>query len=74
MENLDKTDLQILRHLQEDSNINTKDLAAKLFLIVTPVYERIKKLERDGYITKYVALLDRKKNELWDDPFFVMSV
>lgn len=61
MENLDKTDLQILKHLQENSNINTKDLAAKLFLTVTPVYERIKRLERDGYITKYVALLDKKK-------------
>jgi len=61
MENLDNTDLQILKHLQENSNINTKDLASKLFLTVTPVYERIKRLERDGYITKYVALLDRKK-------------
>lgn len=61
MENLDKTDLLILKHLQENSNINTKDLASKLFLTVTPVYERIKRLERDGYITKYVALLDRKK-------------
>ena len=61
MENLDKTDLEILKHLQENSNINTKDLASKLFLTVTPVYERIKRLERDGYITKYVALLDKKK-------------
>lgn len=61
MENLDKTDLLILKHLQENSNINTKDLASKLFLTVTPVYERIKRLERDGYITKYVALLDKKK-------------
>lgn len=61
MENLDKTDLLILKHLQENSNINTKDLASKLFLTVTPVYERIKRLERDGFITKYVALLDRKK-------------
>jgi Lrp/AsnC family leucine-responsive transcriptional regulator len=31
MENLDSTDLQILKHLQEDSNINIKDLASKLF-------------------------------------------
>jgi len=61
MENLDKTDLMILKYLQEDCNINTKDLASKLFLTVTPVYERIKRLERDGYITKYVALLDKKK-------------
>ncbi|RVT78413.1 Lrp/AsnC family transcriptional regulator [Flavobacterium sufflavum] len=61
MENLDNTDLQILKQLQQDSNISIKDLAAKLFLTVTPVYERIKRLEREGYIMKYVALLDKKK-------------
>lgn len=61
MGNLDKTDLLILKYLQENSNINTKDLANKLFLTVTPVYERIKRLEREGYITKYVALLNKKK-------------
>jgi Lrp/AsnC family leucine-responsive transcriptional regulator len=64
MENLDNIDLQILKHLQENSNINTKELASKLFLTVTPVYERIKRLERDGYIMKYVALLDKKKLNL----------
>jgi Lrp/AsnC family transcriptional regulator, leucine-responsive regulatory protein len=61
MENLDKIDLQILKVLQENSNINVKELASKLFLTATPVYERIKRLEREGYITKYVALLDKKK-------------
>jgi Lrp/AsnC family transcriptional regulator, leucine-responsive regulatory protein len=61
MDNLDPTDLQILKQLQTNSTISTKDLASKLFLTVTPVYERIKKLERDGFITKYVALLDKKK-------------
>lgn len=61
MENLDNTDLQILKHLQENSNISIKDLAAKLFLTATPVYERIKRLEREGYIKKYVALLDKEK-------------
>ena len=61
MENLDKIDLQILKQLQVNSNINIKELAAKLFLTVTPVYERIKRLEREGYIMKYVALLDKEK-------------
>jgi len=64
MENLDHIDLKILKQLQENSNINTKELASKLFLTVTPVYERIKRLERDGYIMKYVALLDKKKLHL----------
>lgn len=61
MENLDNTDLQILKQLQQDSNISIKDLAAKLFLTATPVYERIKRLEREGYIMKYVALLNKEK-------------
>lgn len=61
MENLDKIDLAILEQLQTDSDINIKDLAGKLFLTPTPVYERIKRLERDGFITKYVALLDKQK-------------
>lgn len=61
MENLDNTDLQILKQLQADSTISIKELAAKLFLTATPVYERIKRLEREGYITKYVALLSKEK-------------
>nr|WP_315249824.1 Lrp/AsnC family transcriptional regulator [uncultured Flavobacterium sp.] len=64
MDNIDSIDLQILKHLQENSNINIKELASKLFLTVTPVYERIKRLERDGYIMKYVALLNKKKLNL----------
>ena len=64
MENLDATDVQILKHLQEDAHINIKDLAGKLFLTATPVYERIKRLEKEGYIMKYVALLDKQKMNL----------
>ncbi|WP_026709549.1 Lrp/AsnC family transcriptional regulator [Flavobacterium frigidarium] len=64
MENLDATDIQILKHLQEDAYINIKDLAGKLFLTATPVYERIKRLEKEGYIMKYVALLDKQKMNL----------
>ncbi len=61
MENLDATDIQILKRLQADSNINIKELASELFLTATPVYERIKRLEREGYIMKYVALLNKEK-------------
>lgn len=64
MENLDATDIKILKRLQADSNINIKELASELFLTATPVYERIKRLEREGYIMKYVALLDKKKLNL----------
>lgn len=64
MENLDPIDIKILKRLQTDSTINIKELASELFLTATPVYERIKRLEREGFITKYVALLDKKKLNL----------
>lgn len=61
MENLDKTDLQILRILQQNSRLTTKELAARVHLSPTPVFERMKRLESEGYIRKYVAVLDHTK-------------
>src|SRR5437016_4449382 len=58
---IDEIDAAILRALQKDSTISTKDLAAEVGLSVTPTYERVKQLEERGIITKYVALLDRQK-------------
>lgn len=59
--NLDKVDCSILELLQEDSVQTTKELAAKLKLTTTPVFERVKRLEREGYIENYTAHLNRKK-------------
>ena len=61
MENLDKIDLQILRTLQSNARLTTKELAAKVNLSSTPVFERLRKLERDGFIKKYIAVLDAEK-------------
>jgi len=58
---LDATDKKLLMLLQEDSRKTTKELSLKLNLSVTAVYERVKKLEREGIVSKYVALLDRNK-------------
>ena len=58
---LDKIDKQLLELLQNDSKMNIKEIAAKLNLTKTPVYERIKKLEKAGVIEKYVAVVNRKK-------------
>lgn len=58
---LNETDRQILIYLQKNANPNIKELADKLNLTKTPVYNRIKQLEDDGYIKSYVALVDRKK-------------
>ena len=60
---LDKTDKKLLYFLQEDSKQTTKELANKLDLSVTAVYERIKKLEKQGVISKYVAIIDKQKVE-----------
>lgn len=59
MKKLDRTDLKILELLQQDAKLTHKQIATQLHLTTTPVYERIKRLERSGYIRKYTALLDR---------------
>lgn len=61
MDALDKTDIQILRTLQRNSKLTTKELAAQVNLSTTPVFERLKRLESEGYIKKYVAILDAEK-------------
>lgn len=58
---LDETDKRLLRALQDDSDINVKELASRLSLTKTPIYERIKRYVRDGIIKKYVAVLDLTK-------------
>lgn len=60
-EKLDKVDLQILRTLQENARLTTKELATQVSLSSTPVFERLKRLEREGYIKKYIAVLDADK-------------
>ena len=58
---IDSTDKLILALLQNDGKITYKEVASQLNLTTTPVYERIKRLEREGYIKSYKAILDRKK-------------
>jgi Lrp/AsnC family leucine-responsive transcriptional regulator len=60
---MDSIDKKLLHLLQTDAKKTTKELALKLNLSVTAVYERIKKLEREGIIEKYVALINRSKVE-----------
>lgn len=56
--NLDEVDWQLLELLQQNGKLTTKELAQNVHLSPTPVYERIKRLEKNGIIKKYVALLD----------------
>ena len=61
MDTLDTIDIQILRTLQENARLTTKELAARVHLSTTPVFERLKRLESNGYIKKYIAVLDAEK-------------
>jgi len=58
---LDSTDRKLLNYLQEDCKQTNKELSSKLNLSVTAAYERIKKLEREGVVRKYVSLLNKEK-------------
>lgn len=58
---LDLTDISILSALQDNSRLTVKELAAVIHLSPTPTFERVKRLERDGFITKYIAVLNAEK-------------
>ena len=58
---LDSTDKEILKLLQSNGKYTIKEISSKLNLTSTPIFERIKRLENDGYIESYKAILNRKK-------------
>ena len=58
---LDETDKKILRLLQVDAHLTLKDIANKINLSLTPVHDRVKRLEKEGIIEKYVSILNKKK-------------
>ncbi len=58
---LDEIDLQILKTLQKNAKLTTKELADAVHLTPTPVFERQKRLERQGYIMRYTAVIDPEK-------------
>ncbi|MFT4662540.1 MAG: DNA-binding Lrp family transcriptional regulator [Patiriisocius sp.] len=58
---LDEIDKQLLEILQKDSKKNVKEIADQLNLTKTPIYDRIKRFEKEGVIDKYVAVLDSRR-------------
>jgi len=58
MEELDDTDRQILRILQEDGRVSNAELAQRVRLAPPTVLRRVKLLEERGYIKSYTAVLD----------------
>ncbi len=63
MEKLDYIDREILKILQKDAKTGAKSIAEQLGLTKTPVYERVRRLEQDGFIQNYVAILNKDKIE-----------
>lgn len=58
---LDEIDIKILTLLQENSRLTNKEIASAIHLSPTPTFERVKRLEREGYIEKYMAVLNAEK-------------
>jgi Lrp/AsnC family leucine-responsive transcriptional regulator len=57
---LDDLDRKILQHLQRDGRMSLADLAEKVGLSPSPCLRRVRTLERDGVIARYVAVLDQR--------------
>ena len=60
-ESLDETDIKILKLLQQNSHMTVKELAARVHLSTSPTFERQKRLEREGYIKRYTAVVVHHK-------------
>ena len=58
---LDKIDYHIIDMLQQDGRMTIRDMAQQLNLSTTPIFNRIKKLEQEGVIEKYIAQINPKK-------------
>ena len=58
---LDSKDMEILRALQHNARLSNKELSAKVHLSTTATYERVKRLEKLGFIKEYATILDEAK-------------
>lgn len=61
MMDLDLTDIEILRLLQQNAEITNKEISHKLHKSIATIHERVRRLKEQGYIRRVVAILDRKK-------------
>ncbi len=75
MENkLDKTDLKILKTLQENCKITNLDLSKRIKLSPAPTLERVKKMENSGLISSYHAKVDPAAMGLKVKTFVLVSL
>ena len=61
MADLDRIDKSIIRELQKNSRITVTELASRVGLSKTPCQVRMRRLEEQGYITGYTALVNQTK-------------
>ena len=61
---LDRLDISILRQLQENASLSIQELGSRVGLSATPCWRRVKRLQKEGFIRKQVALLDARLLEL----------
>lgn len=60
-EPLDRYEKRILALLQQDASLSVAAVAEKVGLSSSPCWRRMDRLEREGFIKRKVALVDRKK-------------
>ena len=61
MTDIDRTDRRILGLLQAEGRISTVDLAERIGLSPTSTSERVRRLQRDGFVTGFRAVLDPRR-------------
>ena len=66
MKPLDEFDKKIVRELQKDARLSNADLADRIGLSASPCWQRVKRLQDEGYIEGYVAVVDQKRLGLPD--------
>lgn len=74
LDKLDQIDLKILEILQRQARIKRKDLAENVHLTIPAISERMRKMEEEGYIKKYTAIVNPKKVNLGVSAFIFVDV
>lgn len=74
MQDLDSIDLRILQALQKEGRLSNADLSEKVNLSPSACHRRVARLEKDGYIREYVALLNPRMVERATTVFVEISL
>jgi Lrp/AsnC family transcriptional regulator, leucine-responsive regulatory protein len=74
LDKLDQIDIKILEIIQSQARIKRKDLAESVHLTIPAVSERMRKMEDEGYVAKYTAILNPKKVNLGVAAFIFVDV